>query len=394
MARRANRIVYSIVGIVIGGIVILLGILSLTEDTSGNTGTQEKKIVDTGNISTEIDKAISKGSAYLMAQMNDRGACEVEIRGERFEDPGITAMVLTALSRIENRDAAMDSLISKGAEYLVSLQKENGGIYPDNNSAPPTYVTSVSVLALNGIDKKKYAEPIRKAQRFLAGMQGIDEEDTGKYGGFGYGPGQEKKSSDMSATAYALTALKESGYDDDEVFKRAITFINRCQNDSETNDLPQAGDDGGMVYKPLESQDFEAGGVKHVARKQQSYGAMTYQGIKSYIYAGLTKDDVRVQRALKWIRDNYTVDKNPGQSDGDSGLFYYFNTFGKTMTVLEFSEFEDSAGFKHDWRGELAAAIISLQNEDGSWQNQNNRWYENIKPLVTAYALTALTYCR
>ena len=121
---------------------------------------------------------------------------------------------------------------------------------------------------------------------------------------------------------------------------------------------------------------------------------MTYAGIKSYIYAGVSKDDPRVQSALKWIKDNYTVRSNPGMKNPNMGLFYYFHTMAKTLHVLKIDMFEDSAGRKHDWRKDLAGIILSMQGGHGAWKNQADRWYESVEPLATAYAMIALDYCR
>ena len=46
----------------------------------------------------------------------------------------------------------------------------------------------------------------------------------------------------------------------------------------------------------------------------------------------------------------------------------------------------------HAWRDELADAVITRQQPDGSWVNANARWMENDPNLVTAYALMALAY--
>ena len=46
----------------------------------------------------------------------------------------------------------------------------------------------------------------------------------------------------------------------------------------------------------------------------RSYGSMTYAGLKSMIYAGLSHDDPRVKAAWEWIGRNFTVDENPGMA--------------------------------------------------------------------------------
>ena len=50
----------------------------------------------------------------------------------------------------------------------------------------------------------------------------------------------------------------------------------------------------------------------------------------------------------------------------------------------------DARGGPHRWRVELCEKLLSLQREDGSWVNEQDRWYEGNPHLVTAYAVLAL----
>jgi squalene-hopene/tetraprenyl-beta-curcumene cyclase len=119
---------------------------------------------------------------------------------------------------------------------------------------------------------------------------------------------------------------------------------------------------------------------------------MTYAGLKSMIFAGLSKDDPRVKAALSWLAKHYTFAENPGL--GDAGLYYYFHTAGKALDVLGAESFTDAAGKERPWRSELADAILARQQADGSWVNENPRWMEGDPNLVTSYALLALSYCQ
>ncbi len=72
---------------------------------------------------------------------------------------------------------------------------------------------------------------------------------------------------------------------------------------------------------------------------------------------------------------------------GEQGLYYYYDTFAKTMAVLKLDEFEDAQRDKHDWRKELAEQLFTLQQSNGSWVNPKVRWLEGDPNLSTAYAL-------
>ncbi|MGD9858344.1 MAG: hypothetical protein AB7U20_25665, partial [Planctomycetaceae bacterium] len=161
--------------------------------------------------------------------------------------------------------------------------------------------------------------------------------------------------------------------------------------ETEFNTTPHAGkiEDGGFYYTAAAGGETKAettpnGGLR-------SYASMTYAGLKSMIYAGLTPDDQRVKAATEWIKRFYTLEENPGI--GQQGLFYYYHTFAKTLSVMGVDEFEEASGAKHDWRKELAEHLFSVQQSNGSWLNPTDRWYEGDPNLVTAYALLALSYC-
>jgi len=125
----------------------------------------------------------------------------------------------------------------------------------------------------------------------------------------------------------------------------------------------------------------------------RSLGAMTYSGLKSFLYAGVKKDDPRVQAAVGWVRKNYTLEENPGM--GKAGLYYYYHTFAKAMDLLGEDPFVDAKGVKHDWRQELFQTLQKKQEANGSWRNNGERTFAEDNPdLSTAFALLSLSYCK
>ena len=133
---------------------------------------------------------------------------------------------------------------------------------------------------------------------------------------------------------------------------------------------------------------------------------MTYALLKSYTLAGVKGDDPRVQAAVKWICDNWTLAINPGSdpSLGEKakyqGLFYYYMVLAQALTAagvdkLKVSDGAAAGGREIDWRKELRAHLEKIQQADGSWVNdKNSRWMEDLAFLCTCYAMTALELCR
>jgi squalene-hopene/tetraprenyl-beta-curcumene cyclase len=124
----------------------------------------------------------------------------------------------------------------------------------------------------------------------------------------------------------------------------------------------------------------------------RSYGSMTYSGFKSMIYAGLSKEDSRVQAAQAWIAKHYTLTENPGM--GKAGLYYYYHTFGAALNASGLKSLTTPDGVDRNWKQELIKQLGSTQQPDGSWQNENRQWFEDDKNLATAFSLLSLAYCR
>jgi squalene-hopene/tetraprenyl-beta-curcumene cyclase len=334
------------------------------------------------------EQAIARAHAFLRDQAQaDDGSFSAQA------GPAVTALVVTALART---GMSPDSeTVKKGLDYLMRFRAEDGGIHPED-SPVANYETCIAMMALSACNEGgRYDDEIAKAEAFVKGLQWDDGEGHGSsdpsYGGAGYG---RKKRPDLSNTSFLIDALKSVGRGpDDPAIKRALVFVSRTQNlEGPDNPLPFAAKnpDGGFYYTPAAGGESQAGTTPEGGLR--SYASMTYAGLKSMIFAGLTKDDPRVKAAIAWLSKHYTFEENPGM--GDAGLYYYYQTAAKALDALGQETFTDRSGNSHRWRDELADEIMSRQQPDGSWINANARWMEGDPNLVTAYALLALSYCR
>lgn len=332
------------------------------------------------------EKAIQQGIDYLKSSQNEDGSWTTT------RTLGISGLVVNSL--LESGVPATDSTVQKGLKLLESHVQEDGGIYIPK-SRLVNYETCIAVMALAATKDKKYQPIIKNAEKFLRKLQW--DEGEGKetsdvdYGGAGYGGSSRP---DLSNTQFLMEALKSAGAKkDDPAFKKALVFVSRCQNlESEHNTTEFAGkvNDGGFYYTPAAGGGSGAGKTPEGGLK--SYGTMTYAGLKSMIYAGLTKEDPRVKAAYDWISKFYSVDENPGQ--GTKGLYYYYHTFAKTLDVLNKPTITDAKGKEHNWRNELVQKLVELQKDNGSWVNASDRFYEGDPNLVTGYSLMCLSHCK
>ena len=342
----------------------------------------------TGTTAQEINNAIAKATSFL----RDYGQ-QPDGSFSPQSGPAITALVVKAL--VQNGMPARDPMVERGIEYILTFQQPDGGIY-QQESAVANYETSIAMLALHACNaSRQYQEAIYRAEQFLTVIQWDESEGNvpadPEYGGAGYGRHERP---DLSNTAFLIDALQEIGTgSDNAAIQRALIFVSRSQNlEGVHNTLPFAtkNPDGGFYYTPANGGESQAG--KTATGGLRSYGSMTYAGLKSMIYAGVASDDPRVLAAMNWLRRNYTFKENPGL--GEAGLYYYLHTAAKALDALGNDEFIDVEGVSHEWRKDLTAVILSTQQDNGSWVNDNPRWLEGDAHLVTSYALLALSYSR
>lgn len=344
---------------------------------------------DLGPDASKLQASIGRGIEFLRLTQSNDGSWTAP------DAVGITGLCTKAL--LESGVSKDDPAVRKALDYLKSYVQKDGGIYPEK-SQHRNYETAIVLMAFQAANGDgAYDKTIEHAIDFLKGMQwdqteNIDESDPA-FGGAGYGSHQRP---DLSNTQFFLDALESAGVSNsDPAVQNALIFVSRCQNlESEHNTLPYAAkvNDGGFYYSSAAGGKSEAGTTEDGGLR--SYASMTYAGLKSMIYAGVTADDPRVVAATTWIREHYTLDANPGMPNDQQGLFYFYHTFAKALSAMGVDRFEDADGSQHDWRKELADSLFSRQKENGSWVNPAPRWYEGDPNLVTAYSLMALSYCK
>lgn len=373
-----------------------------------NTPTPPPPPETTKSVKADLEQAFDRGLNWLMAKQLPSGSFPDL---ENKDDVAFTAMGLIILgdatepTRLKHKDA-----LDKALAYLLKNAQANGSMM-DTGKVPAfdIYKTSLAIVALKvnmpfraPEEQKKMEEVLNKAMAYLQKSQYGPESSDKDMGGWGYKEGAAEKTPNpnLSTASYVIDALYKAGLaKDSETYKRAVDFLMKLQDSTEHNTGRITGNSGGFVYSPTESKAGEtttADGQKIL----KPYGSMTYAGLLSFIYAYVDKNDPRVQSAYNWIRANYTLEENPGlRTDaapnlGKQGLFYYYHTFAKALSAYGDKQITTTDNLQHLWANELVTKLASIQSADGSWKNENSRWWEDLPILATSYSLMSLNLCR
>lgn len=355
------------------------------------------------SLKQEIELTINRSLQWFKTKQSPDGSWSLA------DEPAISALVLTAFMGDPTRKPGdpVSSEVDKGYKFLLSNVKEDGGIYGKGRA---NYNTSIALTALVMNNRPEYEQTILRARKFIIGQQN-DFDEKGKTdnpfdGGIGYGTPKPNSPAhaDLSNTHFAIEALRLSQkiFDDragpeekknDLNWAAAIKFVERCQNRPESNDQKWASGDpknaGGFVYEPGSSKAGEDK-LPDGRVAMRSYGSISYAGMLSFIYAGLTPDDPRVKAAVKWLGDNFTLDENPGM--GQEGRLYYYHTMAKALSAAHMDELKTKDGSEVNWREALARKLLNTQASPGFWKNDTARWMEGDEVLATAYLVLALEH--
>jgi hypothetical protein len=359
--------------------------------------------------------SLIKGLAWLVAAQDPSGGWMVKQPAAGTDQPkpsqaaatAVTGLALKAIAQagpsVPDRGAT-DRAMERALAFIREQAFADGSFVPDPAGALGNYVAASIAMGLAALDRPDELPMLEQSVEWLRQNQWDHTEGVAAtkdwYGGAGYGSWGRP---DLSNTQLLLDALHDAGVSqDDPAVQRALAFVTRTQNLKATNPSAWAqsgSDDGGFVYTPANggesfaSEDAGEGryGEKLPAgtpRTLRSYGSMTYAGLKSLLYAGLSPDDPRVKAARGWIALHWGFDANPGL--GTQGLFYYRHAMARALAVNGERTITDARGTVHDWRNELIDALVAAQRPDGSWVNATTRWQEDQPALVTCYALLAL----
>ena len=334
----------------------------------------------------DIAAAVARGIRFLHARQAEDG---------HFSDAQMPALTALPLWAFVCGGEGGSEAAKKAAAFVLKTQRPDGGFYVPKpgrgGSGLGNYNTSVCMSALfeSGLAPTK---AILDARTYIAGSQ-LTGDDT-MAGGFGYDRASRRRYADLSNTSYALDAMRRTEQLEDlrprgqkraDVnWEQALRFVTNLQ-------AAEGERAGGAAYNARTAQAGTA--TNRSGRVElRAYGSMSYAAMLSMCHAKLTRSDPRVRSALGYCTKYWTVDENPGM--GSQGLYYYYDILARALSAAGVDELEQPDGRKINWRRELAAKLLALQRPDGSWANDNNRFWENDPVLATSFAVLSLSLCR
>ena len=335
-----------------------------------------------------IETAIANGANFLLSKQAADG------HWSDPQMPALTALPLWALSgcaaaKSEELRVKSEGAMKKAAAFVLATQRDDGGFYVPKpgrgGSGLGNYNTSVCLSALfdSGLAPKA---ALLKARSYIASSQ-LQGDDT-MAGGFGYDKISRRRYADLSNTSYAMSAMAKTasleefrtdGKKADIDWDKALAFVQNLME-------KEGPDKGGAAYNertPQAGTATNAHGRVHL----RAYGSMTYAAVLSMCSAKLDRGDPRVRQSLEYMTKHWSVDENPGM--GNQGLYYFFDIMARALSAAGVEKVGE-----HAWKRELSAKVLSLQKPDGSWANDNNRFWEADPVLCTSFALLVLNLCR
>lgn len=349
----------------------------------------------------EVRATITRGADYLASLQQEDG---------HWSNPTFPALTGLALWALIDSGWNDEIAMKKAVEYILSCVHEDGSIYrapqqQQKGGGLSNYNTAISMVALHKVGDPALNRTILNARTWLANSQHLGGDVY--RGGMGYDADTGRPYTDLSNSYIAYEAMRltedvedlrpEGEEKADLDWEAAREFVERVHNNPDVNDQPWVADDeenrGGFAYHPDNTRAGTFTNAEGVV-KFRSFGSMTYAGLLSYIYADVDKEDPRVVSTFQWATRNFVLDENPGT--GKEGLYYYLNVLAKGLHQYGQDTIYPVDGEPFIWRTALIKQLLSSYrtNEAGGvyWINETSRYWESDPVLVTAYALIAMEY--
>jgi len=360
-------------------------------------------------VDATIQHAIKRGVSWLHGRQSRKsGGWHSEAYGAFRGGASNSALVLYTASFLPK--AYRESKVwERGLAFLSpGIDRRACVACPDGTLEFPTYASAMTLVASRRLGlpltkdrQQKLVDYLVRAQLTTKGGFKANDPDFGGWDLDGV-PAESgvTSGSNISVSLHAVEAIAAEAHAlKPKVLLLATRWSHRCQNFNGATAGKTTGagasdpaDDGGFFFHPeRDALGNKAEWSDKAKRHPRSYGTATCDGIHLLLAAGAKREALRVQAGLGWLRANTDNRKVPGFEAAppnlgwDEGLkFYYFMGLSRVLKLLP--EPVRTVRAK-----DLAAAVIALQREDGSWRNPSARMREDDELIASCFALTALS---
>ncbi|MCK6474760.1 MAG: hypothetical protein L6R28_23825 [Planctomycetes bacterium] len=357
---------------------------------------------DTGR--SALDKAITHGAEALVKLQGEDGGWHSETYGLLKPGVATTAFVLATLSRLPDAERRLHAAaIERGVAFLKAAEGKDGALGTKGDWLEyPVYATALGVSALSRLKPvgwertiAPWVEYLKKAQHQEATGAKPDDARFGGWSPDGMSEQNTAPRADISATRYALQALRDGRVGaDDPVWARARSFLERLRTPPDGD--ARAGEVG-YAYEATLPQGNKAGRFGGEDSAFRPYGSPTADGLLALQVlqkAGGVADDAAVAAPRAWLDKHAHVEVCPGfegteaaRVGWDASLACYYRA-----ALAEAYAAGPSPGEK-EWK-KLADAVLKEQHDSGLWASTQTLMKENDPLIATPLSLDVLLLSR
>ena len=270
---------------------------------------------------------------------------------ESRQETAIALLALISSGRAIGHSLLEDPVVRQGLDFLMA---EDWNLFE-------VYHFAIIVPTLIATGDEKYRQraqfaidQIVKKQLPVGGDEFSDPRDDG-----GWGYGATADGAHMNMVIYALYAAKQWRLKvPSDTWERAKAWVRRNQTST-----------GGWLYNLVDSGSPWADGV---------YGSMTATGLWALRACGAPVEDPQVQKGIDWLRQYWTLTRNPGST---AWHYYYLVALQRFCDIPP--QLDTLVG--QDWYQEIANMLVAEQQSNGRWID-----YQDYFP-TTCFALLFLS---
>lgn len=330
----------------------LVGIMALTAAASAslpdesrpesvqpaNNGESAQNVAAANEITPELDRAISRGLAFIASQQAPDGAFGEGRYSRNVAIASLAGIALLADGHLPGR-GEYGHVVDRCVDFVLASSTESGLIASDATNGPMyghgfalLFLAEVYGMTAGGGDTNRSA---RLHEAVVKGVR-LVEQTQNEQGGWRYNP--VPYDADVSVTicqVMALRSARNAGIEvSSEVIDRAVEYVRRCQNP-----------DGGFKYQ------MEHG---------QSAWPRSAAGVAALFYAGIYQDDA-IDRGVRYLNR----EAMPGQANASRAHYFYGHYYAVQSMYLA------GGDAWAQWWPAIREELLSLQRENGSWEDRS-----------------------